>query len=151
MKLGNKPLIRAAAPGDETEWRRLWAGFLDYYAHPLSPEVTAFTWARLMDRSCVLTARLAFVEHRAAGFAIHQHHPSTWVMGDDCYLEDLFVAPDCRGAGIGRALIEDLIAHAKAQGWKRLYWNTDAGNAAARRLYDQFTPDDGHVRYRLAL
>ncbi len=151
MKLGNKPLIRAAAPGDETEWRRLWTGFLEYYAHPLSPEVTAFTWARLMDRSCALTAHLAFVEHRAAGFAIHQHHPSTWVMGDDCYLEDLFVAPDCRGAGIGRALIEDLIAHAKGRGWKRLYWNTDAGNAAARRLYDQFTPDDGHVRYRLAL
>lgn len=151
MNIGNKPLVRPAGPQDETEWRRLWAGFLDYYAHPLSPEVTAFTWARLMDPSCALKMRLALVDDRPAGFAIHQHHPSTWVMGDDCYLEDLFVASDSRGEGVGRALIEDLIGLARSRGWKRLYWNTDAANETARRLYDRFTPDDGHVRYRLVL
>jgi len=104
-----------------------------------------------MDPACALKVRLAVLDDSAVGFAIHQHHPSTWVMGDDCYLEDLFVAPEARGKGAGRALIEDLIGLARGRGWKRLYWNTDADNAAARRLYDQFTPDDGHVRYRLVL
>lgn len=151
MNFGKNPLIRDVAPADEAEWRRLWAGFLDYYAHPLAPEVTDFTWARLLDPACPLTARIAVVDGRAMGFAIHQNHPSTWVMGNDCYLEDLFVAPEARGAGIGRALIEDLIALARARGWKRLYWNTDAENHAARALYDRFTRDDGHVRYRLTL
>ncbi|HQY45279.1 MAG TPA: GNAT family N-acetyltransferase [Paracoccaceae bacterium] len=144
-------LIRAATAQDEAGWRKLWQGFLDYYQVVLPDDVTSFTWHRLMDPASPLAARLAVLDGRTVGFAIHQHHPSTWVMGDDCYLEDLFVDPACRGSGIGRALIEDLIGHARAQGWKRLYWNTNADNAAARRLYDQFTPDDGHVRYRLVL
>mgnify|MGYP000184405331 FL=1 len=53
--------------------------------------------------------------------------------------------------GVARALIEDLIAVARGKGWKRLYWNTDHDNHVARALYDQFTKDDGHVRYRLTL
>jgi GNAT superfamily N-acetyltransferase len=98
-----------------------------------------------------LKVRLACEGDVALGFAIHQHHPSTWVMGDDCYLEDLFVAPMARSKGVGRALLQDLADYARSQGWKRLYWNTDATNAAARKLYDSFTADDGHVRYRMTL
>ena len=58
---------------------------------------------------------------------------------------------EARGKGVGRALIEDLATLARAAGWKRLYWNTEITNAAARKLYDSFTPDDGHIRYRLTL
>lgn len=144
-------IIRPATPADEAAWRGLWQGFLDYYAVSLAPEVTDFTWQRLMSAESALKARLACKGGAVLGFAIHQHHPSTWVMGDDCYLEDLFVSPTARGQGVGRALIEDLKTYAKAQGWNRLYWNTDASNETARRLYDSFTPDDGHVRYRLTL
>lgn len=144
-------MIRWAEPGDEAEWRRLWAGFLNYYEVSLDAGITDYTWARLMDPQSSLKARLACDGGAVLGFAIHQHHPSTWVMGDDCYLEDLFVDPAARGKGVGRALIEDLAAHARSMGWKRLYWNTDASNETARKLYDSFTPDDGHVRYRMTL
>ncbi len=144
-------MIAWAEAAHEAEWRRLWAGFLDYYEMNLAPEVTDFTWQRLMDPSCPMKARLAFAGPRVLGFAIHQHHPSTWVMGDDCYLEDLFVDPAARGQGVGRALIDDLAALARMRGWKRLYWNTEITNAAARKLYDSITPDDGHIRYRLTL
>jgi GNAT superfamily N-acetyltransferase len=143
--------IAWATAGDEAEWRRLWQGFLDYYNLSLPPETTDFTWQRLMDPACPMKVRLAFDGTHALGFAIHQHHPSTWVMGDDCYLEDLFVDASARGRGIGRALIQDLVDYARTRGWKRLYWNTELTNAAARKLYDSFTPDDGHVRYRLTL
>ncbi|MEI2686914.1 MAG: hypothetical protein V9G14_12305 [Cypionkella sp.] len=44
-----------------------------------------------------------------------------------------------------------MIVLARARGWQRLYWNADQNNAPARRLYDSFTKDDGHLRYRLAL
>jgi GNAT superfamily N-acetyltransferase len=50
---------------------------------------------------------------------------------------------------VGRALIEDLMALARAKGWQRLYWHTDEDNVVARRLYDRFVESDGHVRYRL--
>ena len=144
-------IIRWAAPGDRAEWLRLWEGFLDYYDMSLAPEVNDFTWKRLMDPSCPMQARLAVEDGKVIGFALHQHHPSTWVMGDDCYLEDLFVDPTARGSGVGRALIADLVDHARTMGWKRLYWNTEISNTAARKLYDSFTQDDGHVRYRMML
>jgi GNAT superfamily N-acetyltransferase len=144
-------IIRAALPKDELAWRGLWQGFLAYYRVNLDPQITDFTWQRLMDPTNPLKARLAEDGSQILGFAIHQHHPSTWVMGDDCYLEDLFVAPTARGKGVGRALIDDLATHARAKGWQRLYWNTDESNETARRLYDSFTPSDGHIRYRLTL
>ena len=144
-------IIRDALPADRAAWMILWQGFLDFYETDLDPAITDHTWARLMDPACPMKMRLAEGEAGLLGFAIHQHHPSTWVMGDDCYLEDLFVDPSMRGQGIGRALIVDLQGLAKARGWNRLYWHTNHDNAAARRLYDSFGPADGHIRYRFAL
>lgn len=143
-------IIRNAEPRDEAAWRRLWALYLAFYEVDLPAGVTDFTWARLMDPASPLKARLAD-NGGIRGFAIHQHHPSTWVMGDDCYLEDLFVDPDARGLGAGRALIADLQALAVARGWQRLYWMTDEENTRARKLYDSIVPSDGHVRYRVML
>ena len=143
--------IRDAVASDQAAWRRLWQGFLDFYATNLPEEITAFTWARLMDPAHPMTVRLAFDGEAMLGFAIHHHHCSTWVMGDDCYLEDLFVTAEARGQGVGRALIEDLKSLAKSKGWNRLYWHTNAENATARKLYDSFAPSDGHIRYRIRL
>ncbi len=143
--------LRDAAPEDEATWRGLWDAYLAFYAVDLAASVTDLTWARLLDPASPLKARLACRDDRVEGFAIHQHHPSSWVAGDDCYLEDLFVADTARGGGVGRALIDDLIALARARGWNRLYWHTDEDNARARALYDSYTPSDGHIRYRLHL
>ena len=109
--------IRDATPLDERDFLRLWQGFLDGYGITLDPKVTAYTWTRLMDPESPLRARLACVDGVPQGFAIHQHHPSTWVMGDDGYLEDLYVAPETRGQGLGRALLEDLVALSRRSGW----------------------------------
>ena len=143
-------ILRDAAPTDRAQWAVLWQGFLDYYQTTLDPAITDHTWARLMDPTSPMKMRLA-EDDGLLGFAIHQHHPSTWVMGDDCYLEDLFVAPAARGRGVGRALIEDLQTLARDCGWHRLYWHTNEGNTTARRLYDSITPSDGHIRYRMRL
>ncbi len=145
------PGIRDATPSDRADFLTLWQGFTDAYDLTLPPGVTDFTWTRLMDPGCPLTLRLACLDGRPQGFAIHQHHPSTWVMGDDGYLEDLYVAPEARGQGLGRALIEDLVAIGRARGWQRLYWMTEIGNETARRLYDSFYENDGHIRYRMVL
>ncbi|GLS87670.1 N-acetyltransferase [Cypionkella aquatica] len=143
--------IRNATAQDETAWRKLWAQYLEFYNVDLAPEITTNTWARAHDPASPMRIRIAIEADTVLGFAVHLHHPSTWVMGEDCYLEDLFVSSDARGKGVGRALIEDLQTLAKANGWHRLYWHTDEGNKTARSLYDSFTPSDGHVRYRLKL
>jgi len=143
--------IRDAKPGDEAAWRDLWQDYLAFYNVALDPAITDHTWARLMSAESALKARLAVNGASVLGFAVHQHHASTWVMGNDCYLEDLFIDPSCRGTGVGRALIADLQALAAANGWQRLYWLTDQDNARARKLYDSIVPSDGHVRYRIKL
>lgn len=143
--------IHDATSGDETGWRELWQDYLDFYRVDLPPAVTAATWARLMDPASPLKVRLAVRDGRMTGFAIHQHHPSSWVPGDDCYLEDLFVAEAERGKGTGRALIDDLMALARSRGWHRIYWHTNEENTRARALYDSYVESDGHIRYRLVL
>ena len=143
--------IRTATAADHAAWLRLWQEYLDFYQVSLSEAVTAATWTRILDPASVMAMRLAFSNGAVVGFAVHLHHPSSWVAGMDCYLEDLFVAPSARGQGVGRALIEDLTLLARQNGWHRLYWHTDQDNTAARRLYDSIVPADGHIRYRVRL
>lgn len=143
--------IRFVAAADKVGWLALWNDYLAFYKVDLAPEVTASTWSRLLDPQSPVNCRLAVQDGHIAGFAIHHSHPSTWTLNQDCYLEDLYVDAAQRGQGIGRALIEDLLALGGQNGWSRLYWHTDEGNVTARKLYDTFVKSDGHVRYRIAI
>jgi GNAT superfamily N-acetyltransferase len=143
--------VRNLAGADKLDFLALWQQYLAFYHVHMSDHVTASTWARLMDASHPMTGRVAVMNDTIVGFAIHMHHASTWVAGDDCYLEDLFVTNTARGHGVGRALIDDVMAIARTNGWHRVYWHTGEGNTRARALYDQYTPSDGHIRYRLTL
>ncbi len=143
--------IRDLVPADKPGWLSLWAGYLAFYKVDIDAAVTDRTWDRLLDPASTLKARGAFGPSGLLGFAIHLHHPSTWVAGEDCYLEDLFVSDAARGQGVGRALIDDLQAIARYSGWHRLYWHTDHDNTRARALYDSIVPADGAIRYRLKL
>ena len=81
------------------------------------------------------------------GIANYILHENTWEVNPVCYLEDLFVAPDLRGSGVGHKLIDWLVAAMAREGWSRLYWMTRENNYRARGLYDKYAPRDGFVRY----
>ena len=117
----------------------------------MSEAVTAATWRRLFMPGSGMFGRIAEWEGAVAGFTISVVHPGSWTLTPLCYLEDLFVDPEMRGRGLGRALIEDLIALARERGWSRIYWHTRQGNATARLLYDRFAKADDFVRYRIFL
>lgn len=145
------PLVRDLVSHDEAPWRRLWAGYLDFYAATVDDSVTAATWQRLLTPGSQMFCRVAEHEGTVVGFAVCVLHPGTWTRDPICYLEDLFVDPAARGGGVGSALLTDLIDRCRDRGWSRLYWHTSRDNAAARRLYDRFTHADDFVRYRLFL
>jgi len=68
---------------------------------------------------------------RPAGFALYFFSYSTWQAKPGVYLEDLFVEPEFRGLGIGKALLEAVAAIAVKKGcgryeWAVLDWNTPA-------------------------
>lgn len=143
-------VIEDARPQDEAAWRSLWAGYNTFYEAEVAPDITARTWARILDPSVPMICRVARHGEQLAGFSISVLHEGTWVAAPVCYLEDLFVDPACRGGGIGRALIADLVRLGKEKGWSRLYWHTRQDNPA-RRLYDSFVEADDFVRYRMDL
>jgi GNAT superfamily N-acetyltransferase len=64
------------------------------------------------------------------------------------YLQDLFVSPQVRGAGIGRKLIEYVYQLAAAHGCARVHWLTHESNKDAMYLYDQVADRSGFVQYR---
>ncbi len=143
--------IRDAAPADEAAWRKLWAGYLTFYKAEVAPEITSGTWARILNPQSAIFCRVAELAGNVVGFAVCVVHEGTWVTTPILYLEDLFVESSSRGAGVGKALIADLLELCAVRGFARLYWHTDADNAQARRLYDQFIEADAAVRYRLTI
>jgi len=129
--------IRALADRDQPRWRELFDGYLTFYESELSDEVKRTTWQRLLSDDPNMGGFAAVgADDRPVGLAHYIIHPSTWTKGPYCYLEDLFVDPDLRGSGIGRALITELKKHAEASGCERLYWLTQEFNYKGRILYD---------------
>lgn len=140
--------IRPIRAGDEPVWRTLWQGYCDFYEVVLGEEVSAHTFRRLLDPSCPVEGLAAEDgQGRVVGIAHYLLQENTWTTTPVCYLEDLYVVPEARGTGAGRALLNWLVAAMHERGWSRLYWLTREGNVTARRLYDRYTKADGFVRY----
>ncbi|MEO5866909.1 MAG: GNAT family N-acetyltransferase [Sphingomonas sp.] len=142
------PRIRPLEDTDEHNWRNLWSGYNRFYDVDLPDETTRHTWRRLLDPDVPIFGRVAEFSSQIIGFVHYVLHDGTWTTTPNCYLEDLFVDPAHRRRGVARHLIDDLVATSLAEGWSRLYWHTEDTNPA-RALYDQFTPADRFVRYRL--
>jgi GNAT superfamily N-acetyltransferase len=78
---------------------------------------------------------LAFEKDRAVGFAVFFHNFSTWLGRPGLYLEDLFVRPEVRGKGYGRALLVHLARIARDRGCGRMEWAVLNWNEPAINFY----------------
>jgi len=143
--------IRAIEEKDKDQWLNLWAGYLEFYKSTISTEQTELTWKRLINNELKMFGFVAENEDGVIGFTHCLFRPSTWTETDYCYLEDLFVDPNIRGKGVGRALMEKVVEFAKQKESKRVYWTTQEFNKTARVLYDSITPVSEFVQYRLPL
>ncbi len=140
-------IVRLLSSEDRAQWAKLWAGYLDFYSAELDAATTDTTWSRLIDPNEPMFAFVAEQDGALVGFVHCVLHRGTWSIGDFCYLEDLFTAPQARGAGIGRALIEAVYARADELECGRVYWLTHEDNPA-RKLYDQVARNLGFIQYR---
>jgi len=78
---------------------------------------------------------LLFEDKVAAGFAVFFHNFSTWIGRPGVYLEDLFVRPEHRGKGYGRALLVQLAKLARERNCGRLEWAVLNWNEPAINFY----------------
>jgi GNAT superfamily N-acetyltransferase len=85
------------------------------------------------------------------GFALFFHTFSTFLAQPGIYLEDLFVVPEGRGRGIGRALLKELARLAVERGCGRLEWAVLNWNSDAIRFYERLgaRPNSEWTVYRL--
>ena len=94
---------------------------------------------------------IAYTGDTPAGFALFFHNYSTFLGQPGIYLEDLFVVPEHRGAGIGRALLAHLASLAVERGCGRLEWAVLDWNAPAIGFYRTLgaTPMEEWTIFRL--
>jgi GNAT superfamily N-acetyltransferase len=124
--------IRAAQPADIPTILTLIAALAEYEREPAAAQATH---ADLLRDGFGPTPRfhclIAERDGTAIGFALYFYNYSTWRGHAGIYLEDLFVLPEHRGFGAGKALLAAVAAIAVAEGcprleWAVLNWNTPA-------------------------
>jgi GNAT superfamily N-acetyltransferase len=141
MKLDIGPLRNE----ERDAWQPLAQGYMDFYKTQKTAEDFDTTWSRLMRQDGIrgLGAR---ADGQLIGIAHYFFHTAVWAR-TVCYLQDLFVAPQERGHGVARALIEAVAAEARAHHAARFYWLTQDHNSTARALYDKVAQHKGFIRY----
>ena len=129
-------------------WLILWQNYLTFYETSLPSSTTETTWRNLLNESVAIYGFGAWREGVLVGIIHVVLHPNTWNTNACCYLEDLYVADNVRGQGVGRTLIEHVYSFAKDKDCNRVYWTTQDSNAAARKLYDAIATQTDMVQYR---
>lgn len=141
--------VRKIEISDKERWLELFKAYIVFYESELSAEQFELTWQRIHS-DFNMHGLVAERNGHIIAFAHYIFRPSTWAEKDFCYLEDLFVDPEVRGMGAGRALIQALEVIARDVGSERLYWTTAPDNTTARRLYDKLATTN-RVQYRIPL
>jgi ribosomal protein S18 acetylase RimI-like enzyme len=76
------------------------------------------------------------------GLAVLRFRPSIWTAYLECYLAELYVVPERRGHGLGRALMDEAIAVARGRGADYMDLGTSEDDVAARSLYESLGFDN---------
>ena len=145
-------MIRPARPGDVPVIRRLIRELAEYEGALAQVQVTEGALAAsLFGPEPGVFAHVAEHEGSVAGFALWFLNYSTWLGRHGIYLEDLYVTPALRGAGLGRALLGELARVCLQRGYGRLEWAVLDWNAPARGFYESLgaAPMDEWTVHRL--
>ena len=142
-------IVRPVEARDEAAWRRLWTGYLEFYETSVPEEVYQTYFARLLgDDPQDYHGLVAEQDGRLVGLTHYLFHRHGWKIENVVYLQDLYVDPDTRGTGAGRALIEAVYAAADAAGCPSVYWLTQDFNASASQLYDRIANLTPFLKYQ---
>jgi GNAT superfamily N-acetyltransferase len=129
--------LRPARPGDQAAIMQLIEALASYERLADAVQATADDIAAaLFGASPRVFCDLAEVDGAVAGFALWFYTFSTFNGRHGLWLEDLFVKPEARGAGVGRALLTRLAQRCVAEGLGRFEWSVLDWNEPAIGFYE---------------
>jgi GNAT superfamily N-acetyltransferase len=126
--------IRPATASDVPLIRTLIHELAAYEREPHSVQITEQQLLRDGFEDSCFECLIAELDGTAAGFALYFPIYSTW-RGRSLHLEDLFVRPEFRGHGLGKALLQQVAALAVERGCARLQWDVLEWNKPAIDFY----------------
>lgn len=126
--------VRIASPDDARVLGTLLEAFNVEFDTETDP---ADILAARFERVLADPAALAFLAGEDAGFAFVTLRPAIWFDGPVAVLDELYVAPDLRGQGIGTALLSAVRDELRRRGCAELHINVDEVDTAARRFYER--------------
>ncbi len=129
--------IRRAALEDAIDVARLLHDFNAEYDDPTPPVPLLAERVRELLAEEAIVVLLAGAEP-AAGLALFRIRPSLWSAANDVYLEELYVVPEKRRMGLGRALLESAMDAARQAGANHFELTTGEDDVEARALYESF-------------
>jgi GNAT superfamily N-acetyltransferase len=145
--------VRAIEPGDVPAVVRLVHELAEYEREPDSCRLTSEQLqAALFGAGPALFGLVGIEDGEVCGFALYFLNFSTWEGVHGIYLEDLYVRPDRRGTGLGRALLAELARIAVDRGYARVEWWVLDWNEPAIGFYRRLgaVPMDEWTVFRLS-
>ncbi len=146
--------IRTATPQDVPDVLRLIRELAEYEREPDAVETTEADLQRWLfgdDPVASVLVALRDPGDDVVGMALWFRTYSTWTGVPGIYLEDLYVQPDQRGSGLGKALLVGLARIAVERGYRRVDWAVLDWNTPSIEFYESVgaTPMDEWTTYRL--
>jgi GNAT superfamily N-acetyltransferase len=145
--------VRPIEPGDVPAVVRLVHELAEYEREPDSCRLTSEQLqAALFRQGPALFGLVGVQDGEVCGFALYFLNFSTWEGVHGIYLEDLYVRPDRRGTGLGRALLAKLARIAVDRGYARVEWWVLDWNEPAIGFYRSLgsVPMDQWTVFRLS-
>ena len=140
--------IRSVNASDKIRWTELMKAYANFYEVEVDDTALATTWNWIEDPNNSFWCTLAEQQDGTiVGFTQYQlmHRSLSGAMV--CYLSDLYVEPELRGGGVGRALTDHVFDFARNNSIPNVRWLTQDFNAVARKLYDSYGDKSDFVLY----
>lgn len=138
--------IRPLAPKDRAVWEELMAAYASFYKTEVTVAGKQAVWDWIFGAE-EFWSDVAVLDGQIIGLCQYQLMHRSLSGAKVVYLSDLYVRPEVRGAGAGRALIDHVIGFAKAKGFSNVRWLTQEFNYAGRKLYDSYRPKSDFILY----
>ncbi|KIK68610.1 hypothetical protein GYMLUDRAFT_256307 [Collybiopsis luxurians FD-317 M1] len=135
--MANKFYIRPATPADADSILQLIIDLAVYEKEPDAVKATPELLRENLFEKQYAHALLAFADDKPVGLALYFFNYSTWTGRPGLYLEDLFVAPDYRKVGLGKAFFGELGKIAKETNCARMDWSVLKWNQPSIDFYEK--------------